>query len=466
MKVIYKCAAILTAAILSVQFPCAAFADMEHGGDNDSPKFKMGRIIFTDNGYGYEKEGLEKPEIADEDLADTDDGVSPYAQKATASLPAKYDPRSKNTLTTIKNQFQTGTCWAFAALSCTESNLIQKGLENQNVQFSVPSLVLSTYANGGFDESIWDCGGTWMDSSLAMAAHRGLCYDEYEPFVSDGTEATIVSEEKKGVCEYQLNYASTITGGRNAIKNKIKELGGVMVSYYADDLYMTFDNKSYYDPETTKYSGINHAVSVVGWDDNYSKSNFLAGYQPKKNGAWLVKGSWGVSGGTDGYYWISYEEAEMTDWVAFDLTESCDNNYHYPANKDNSIFYVSNENKMSGADVFTAKKDELLDKVGFMYLGYTGKADYTVQVYTSVSDSTPVGILECEVSGKVQSDGFYTVDIPDVELDEGERYSVVMTFSGDDGSGYVTVYGYSDGVMKPGQAYISNDGDSWTDWRH
>ncbi|MFR5119983.1 MAG: hypothetical protein ACLTD2_08265 [Ruminococcus sp.] len=59
MKVIYKCAAILTAAILSVQFPCAAFADMEHGGDNDSPKFKMGRIIFTDNGYGYEKEGLE-----------------------------------------------------------------------------------------------------------------------------------------------------------------------------------------------------------------------------------------------------------------------------------------------------------------------------------------------------------------------------------------------------------------------
>ena len=463
MKVIYKCAAILTAAILSVQFPCAAFADMEHGGDNDSPKFKMGRIIFTDNGYGYEKEGLEKPEIADEDLADTDDGVSPYAQKATASLPAKYDPRSKNTLTTIKNQFQTGTCWAFAALSCTESNLIQKGLENQNVQFSVPSLVLSTYANGGFDESIWDCGGTWMDSSLAMAAHRGLCYDEYEPFVSDGTEATIVSEEKKGVCEYQLNYASTITGGRNAIKNKIKELGGVMVSYYADDLYMTFDNKSYYDPETTKYSGINHAVSVVGWDDNYSKSNFLAGYQPKKNGAWLVKGSWGVSGGTDGYYWISYEEAEMTDWVAFDLTESCDNNYHYPANKDNSIFYVSNENKMSGADVFTAKKDELLDKVGFMYLGYTGKADYTVQVYTSVSDSTPVGILECEVSGKVQSDGFYTVDIPDVELDEGERYSVVMTFSGDDGSGYVTVYGYSDGVMKPGQAYISNDGDSWTD---
>ncbi|RGH32442.1 hypothetical protein DW964_09075 [Ruminococcus sp. AM47-2BH] len=69
MKVIYKCAAILTAAILSVQFPCAAFADVEHGGDNDSLKFKMGRIIFTDNGYGYEKEGLEKSEIADEDLS-------------------------------------------------------------------------------------------------------------------------------------------------------------------------------------------------------------------------------------------------------------------------------------------------------------------------------------------------------------------------------------------------------------
>lgn len=75
MKVIYKCAAILTAAILSVQFPCAAFADMEHGGDNDSPKFKIGRIIFTDNGYGYEKEGLEKSEIADEDLVTRTTGL-------------------------------------------------------------------------------------------------------------------------------------------------------------------------------------------------------------------------------------------------------------------------------------------------------------------------------------------------------------------------------------------------------
>ena len=46
MKVIYKCAAILTAAILSVQFPCAAFADAEHGGDNDSPKFTDGQDNF------------------------------------------------------------------------------------------------------------------------------------------------------------------------------------------------------------------------------------------------------------------------------------------------------------------------------------------------------------------------------------------------------------------------------------
>ena len=84
MKVIYKCAAILTAAILSAPFPFAAFADAEHGGDNDSQKFNMGRIIFTDNGYGYKKEGLEKSEIADEDLVDTDDGASAYAQKAKA----------------------------------------------------------------------------------------------------------------------------------------------------------------------------------------------------------------------------------------------------------------------------------------------------------------------------------------------------------------------------------------------
>ena len=37
----------------------------------------------------------------------------------------------------------------------------------------------------------------------------------------------------------------------------------------------------------------NHVVTIVGWDDNYPKENFLPDVPPKGNGAWLVKNSWG-----------------------------------------------------------------------------------------------------------------------------------------------------------------------------
>lgn len=57
-----------------------------------------------------------------------------------------------------------------------------------------------------------------------------------------------------------------------------------MVSYYADDLYMTFDNKSYYDPETTKYSGINHAVSVVAGTIITASQIFLQAISQRKTG--------------------------------------------------------------------------------------------------------------------------------------------------------------------------------------
>lgn len=37
----------------------------------------------------------------------------------------------------------------------------------------------------------------------------------------------------------------------------------------------------------------NHSVTIIGWDDNYPKENFLGGHQPEGNGAFLIKNSWG-----------------------------------------------------------------------------------------------------------------------------------------------------------------------------
>lgn len=48
---------------------------------------------------------------------------------------------------------------------------------------------------------------------------------------------------------------------------------------------------------------------AVGWDDNYSKDNFIK--KPTQDGAWLVKNSWGTNNVENGFYWISYEDKSL-----------------------------------------------------------------------------------------------------------------------------------------------------------
>ena len=52
----------------------------------------------------------------------------------------------------------------------------------------------------------------------------------------------------------------------------------------------------------------NHSITIVGWDDDFSKDNFRNGFKPEGNGAWLVKNSRGYQDIRSGYMWISYED--------------------------------------------------------------------------------------------------------------------------------------------------------------
>ena len=60
---------------------------------------------------------------------------------------------------------------------------------------------------------------------------------------------------------------------------------------------------AYYCDDTSKTT--NHSVLIVGWDDNYSASNFNSKCRPSSDGAWLIRNSWGDCNSMGGYFWIS-----------------------------------------------------------------------------------------------------------------------------------------------------------------
>ncbi len=88
----------------------------------------------------------------------------------------------------------------------------------------------------------------------------------------------------------EYNYKS-----RSIVKQMILDYGAVGTDY---DSGIDSVSSSFYTDKTTTMP--NHAVTIVGWDDNYSKDNFHKDNShrenkpaPTEDGAWLVKNNWG-----------------------------------------------------------------------------------------------------------------------------------------------------------------------------
>ena len=131
-------------------------------------------------------------------------------------------------------------------------------------------------------------------------------------------------------------------------------------------------------------NGSNHAVTVIGWDDDYSKGNFIN--EPLNNGAWLVKNSWGTYWGNQGYMWISYEDINLKNGVATvydaEAVNNYDKNYFYDGTNIQTSWYVSN-----ASNVFTAQENETLKAVGIMLAD--ADVSYGVEIYKNPDDNNP-----------------------------------------------------------------------------
>lgn len=103
----------------------------------------------------------------------------------------------------------------------------------------------------------------------------------------------------------------------------------VTLMYNAQNRYYNADTAAYSYPSSTK--SINHLVTVVGWDDNYSAKNFKTASNVTADGAWIVKNSWGENWGKNGYFYLSYQDGSINNLVAASATNQpkYTNNYFY-----------------------------------------------------------------------------------------------------------------------------------------
>jgi C1A family cysteine protease len=77
-------------------------------------------------------------------------------------------------ITSIKDQGECGSCWAFTAVAAAESLMIISGLESSTIDLSEQFLLHCTPDS--------DCEGGFMEEVMKVVVDRGLPHEEDYPY--------------------------------------------------------------------------------------------------------------------------------------------------------------------------------------------------------------------------------------------------------------------------------------------
>ena len=217
-------------------------------------------------------------------------GCSTFTSSAS-NAPIEINWTEKGAVTSVKDQGQCGSCWAFSATGAIESAwAISKGeLLNFSEQELVDCATGLKYRNHG-------CNGGLMDSAFNYVMDNGQCLDDSYPYTSGVSKTS-------GDCQ-KCSAVAKITSCSDVKPNDQISLKGavylkpVSVAISADTVLF----QSYSSGVITSascYTSLDHGVLIVG----YGEENGLK--------YWLVKNSWGESWGDAGY--VKIGRSESTD---------------------------------------------------------------------------------------------------------------------------------------------------------
>ncbi|MBO5508922.1 MAG: hypothetical protein J5962_00535 [Lachnospiraceae bacterium] len=375
--------------------------------------------------------------------------------KTEKLLPDRYDMRDYGRVTAVRDQGRYGTCWAFASLGALESSLLPMDPN----QFSTDHMTMCNSYK--LDQ---DAGGEAIMSIAYMAAWQGPVYESDDPY-GDGMSNPNLTAVK------HLEEAIVIKDrDLETIKSAVFRYGGAETSIYSQLAYV--DSVSvFYSPETCSYyydgeEQPNHDIVIVGWDDNYSKSNFTI--EPEGDGAFICKNSWGDTFGENGYFYVSYYDTNICNTAVVYTRIADADNYDNIYQSDllgwvGQIGFGSSDAYL--ANVYTAGENENLAAVGF-YATAPG-TEFDVYVVRDFVNEESLKERELVVSGSMKYAGYYTVDFPEeIELSDGERFAVVVKIKTPNEEHPVAIeYNIDERTenvdISDGEGYISLYGELW-----
>ncbi len=383
----------------------------------------------------------QEQELIRQDLWKNPDSIS-YLGEDT--LPSSYDLRPEGRVPPVKDQDPWGTCWAFAATASMESTYMTV-YESPDIDLSEMFPAWFVYKSPGEGKSfglpnprkdILHQSGTAYQIN-ALFSRLGTVSEDILPYPSGKSSYQKPDKlpedyEKTDVILRESYQLGIIKGDAmiKLVKKLIISKGAVYAHYYSrDSVYHNGSKGTSYFNNSKSSKNTNHAVIIIGWDDNYSRENFRKSRRPGKDGAWLVQNSRGKSWGSDGCFWLSYEQY-IDSAAVFIAEKDLTRAKHYGYDDLGCTGALGSKNSSAwAANVFRSEGHELLTEIAFYTMDNNASCEAYIYKFgrdkplSPVGDSYSASIPET----KIKFAGYHRVKLPEsVELNEGEYFSVVI----------------------------------------
>ncbi len=372
-----------------------------------------------------------------------------------------FDGRTLGLTSEVKNQLQGQICWAYALAATAEANILMKKDQFPDLNITDPDKFNINQYNIDFAYNKRSGDMDPLKLTLQDKTDRGLngvgisvLFYISQMFLQHNSPLQTSSDnEVNGLPPLyngnRVGYTDTIISLPNdvdTIKKAIAQYGSVSFTYkhnggtykyYADDAF---------NPD--------HANAIVGWDDTISRFDLNNGKNsatPSRNGAWIVKNSWGPNhyetddpaNPKSGYFYLSYD-SKIQATLNMVPNSTYDNVYYYDGKAEVSIEPAVSDSKKI-ASIFPVKKanaetKEELKAITFAAYGKNIKVKASVyenvnidpkNINSTLNDPTSGNLVATKTTEVIANPGdkggTYTIKLENpVELNPNSYYSIVL----------------------------------------
>lgn len=387
---------------------------------------------------------------------------------------SKFSLVDNNLSTSVKNQGSTTACWSFATCASIESNLLMNNLGTYDL--SEGHLELATQSTFDYGRTTFNrdkfAGGNYLIASAYLMNGWGPVKEEYLPFTkyesisynNDSIDSSVIVNNNQTLDVNSIVFMGNSGSCSDDTIKDVKEylitngaITSMIYSRYADDgglnEYYYYDGLEYTDiagDNTSTNQSVNHAITIVGWDDNVSKESFSDLGTPSRNGAWIIKNSYGEK-----MEYLSLSELKKD---LYDAQQDTFNSYNINSAEDVPNDYVKTflENALKMDDNQIIIEDDTIyltvGNDGYQYVSYddvhicnglTGFFDVDTEVEDSAYYHDYLGANSSFTINK-KVDTVYFVSVFDKKSKKNEEIKEVAMYFTAPGQKYEIYYANAD----------------------